>query len=193
MIDIQNVSYQSRQNCSKFSTTFCIGTSVVHPLWHSRTDFWSYLKSRQQGSIKAMQICTHSSFINLAKSSPIPPPIQQLGLCHLLLDFALCMSSCCSLSIVVVVAIRHQQFMWKRLQKYLPNMIRSYLILWYDDKTSSKICNHLTDPSYVRFFCPPPMSGFPLNTCDVFLNCEFCKSTSSIHVIIISTKWFLTF
>ena len=37
-------------------------------------------------------------------------------------------------------------------------------------------------PSYVRFFCPPPKP--PIDTCDVFLNCEFRKSTSSIHVII---------
>ena len=38
------------------------------------------------------------------------------------------------------------------------------------------------------------MPGSPLNTCDVFLNCEFCKSTSSIHVVIISqTNRFLTF
>ena len=93
------------------------------------------------------------------------------------------MSSCCSLSL-------------SPRRCHLPpsshkNDCKTIFQIWYEALLSfDMMIRHLPKyatiwyPSYVRFFCPPPKP--PINTCDVFLNCEFCKSTSSIHVIIIS-------
>jgi len=74
-------------------------------------------------------------------------------------------------------------------------MIRSYLILWYDDKTSFKICNLLTDPSYVRFFVPPcpPCQDPPLThvTCSWIVN--FASLPLASMLSLSHTKRFLTF
>ena len=53
------------KNCSKFSTTFCIGTSVVHPLWHSHS---LVLLSQNTGlwHQNNANMHTYSSFTNLA-------------------------------------------------------------------------------------------------------------------------------
>ena len=99
-----------------------------------------------------------------------------------LLDFMhLFVSSCCSLSL-------------SPRRCHLPpsshkNDCKTIFQIWYEALLSfDMMIRHLPKyatiwyPSYVRFFCPPPKP--PINTCDVFLNCEFRKSTSSIHVII---------
>ena len=69
------------------------------------------------------------------------------------------------------------------------NDCKTIFQIWYEAILSfDMMIRHLPKyatiwyPSYVRFFCPPPKP--PIDTCDVFLNCEFRKSTSSIHVII---------
>ena len=122
----------------------------------------------------------HLFFINL--ESTWSPPHN--GLCYIILDFALSMSSCCSLR------CRHSP------PSSCENDCKNIFQIWYEvilsfDMTIRHLPKYATiwNPSYVRFFCPPPKAGCqaaPLNTCDVFLNCEFRKSTSSIHVIIIS-------
>jgi len=123
----------------------------------------------------------HLFFINL-ESTWNPP--HNNGLCYIILDFALSMSSCCSLR------CRHSP------PSSCENDCKNIFQIWYEvilsfDMTIRHLPKYATiwNPSYVRFFCPPPKAGCqaaPLNTCDVFLNCEFRKSTSSIHVIIIS-------
>ena len=125
----------------------------------------------------------HLFFINLGLESTWNPPHNN-GLCYIILDFALSMSSCCSLR------CRHSP------PSSCENDCKNIFQIWYEvilsfDMTIRHLPKYATiwNPSYVRFFCPPPKAGCqaaPLNTCDVFLNCEFCKSTSSIHVIIIS-------
>lgn len=124
----------------------------------------------------------HLFFINLGLESTWNPPHN--GLCYIILDFALSMSSCCSLR------CRHSP------PSSCENDCKNIFQIWYEvilsfDMTIRHLPKYATiwNPSYVRFFCPPPKAGCqaaPLNTCDVFLNCEFRKSTSSIHVIIIS-------
>jgi len=125
----------------------------------------------------------HLFFINLGLESTWNPPHNN-GLCYIILDFALSMSSCCSLR------CRHSP------PSSCENDCKNIFQIWYEvilsfDMTIRHLPKYATiwNPSYVRFFCPPPKAGCqaaPLNTCDVFLNCEFRKSTSSIHVIIIS-------
>ena len=123
----------------------------------------------------------HLFFINLGLESTWNPPHNN-GLCYIILDFALSMSSCCSLR------CRHSP------PSSCENDCKNIFQIWYEvilsfDMTIRHLPKYATiwNPSYVRFFCPPPKAGCqaaPLNTCDVFLNCEFRKSTSSIHVII---------
>jgi hypothetical protein len=90
MIDIQIVSYQSRQKLFKIFYNILYSNQCCSPslaLSHRRLVL----------SQKQTHVASNMLFIRKSGNRPRFPPQIQRGLCHILLDFALCMSSCCSL------------------------------------------------------------------------------------------------